>query len=202
MNDFDFTITTNYVVHEDDEVTAFAKAKLEYQKREKYHEEYMKKKQEQEVLSSIKHDKRMEKYYKKKGFPAYETESDDSDYSEKKKDVDIFPGEWVQPFAYLVTMFPYNFQQYVPLSSNNVTQKKLDRETVWISEQHVPVGKGISEKYVWDRLKFLNQTAESTKDPLFIVSIISYKFKSIILILVYLTYIFHRFISRSKLEMI
>lgn len=85
-------------------------------------------------------------------------------------------------------MFPYNFQQYVPLSPNNVTKKKLDKETVWVSEQHVPVGKHIDKKYVWDRLKFLNQTAESKKDPLYIVSIISYKYKSIILILVCLTY--------------
>ena len=62
MNEYDFTINTNYLVHEDDEMTAFAKATLEYKKREQYHEEYLKKKQEQDVINRIKHNKRMERY--------------------------------------------------------------------------------------------------------------------------------------------
>ena len=105
---------------------------------------------------------------------------------EKAVEVDKFPGEWVKPFAYLVSMYPYNFQQYVPLGPNvsQKNQKKLDKETIWVSEQHVPVGNKIAEKYVWDRLKFLNQIAESTKDPIFIVSIVSYKYKLIIQVLV------------------
>lgn len=91
MKEYDFTtITTNYVVHEiDDEMTAFAKAELEYKKIKQYHDEYLKKKQEQDVLNRIEHYKRMERYNMKKGFPAYETESDDSDYSVKKKDVEV-----------------------------------------------------------------------------------------------------------------
>jgi hypothetical protein len=178
MKEYDFAkITINSVVDKDDDyMNDFAKAELEFKKRKQQHEEYLKKKEEQEVVAKIEHDKRMKRYNKKTGIPSYETESDDSDYSAKEKadEADKFPGEWVKPFAYLVSMCPYDFQQYVPLA-HNVSQKKRDKETIWVSEQHVPVGKKIAEKYVWDRLKFLNQIAESTKDPIFIVSIISYK---------------------------
>ena len=58
MKEYDFAkITTNYVVDKDDEyMNDFAKAELEFKKRKQLHEEYLKKKKEQELLSKIEHD--------------------------------------------------------------------------------------------------------------------------------------------------
>jgi hypothetical protein len=171
MKEFAFAEISNVKeapVKDDDEVYVdeFAKFELEYKRRKQMHDEYIKKKEQQDLEERIKYQQQLEKAAKTDGWRY----SDTSD--SEKEEVNELKGE-VAPFAYLISQFPYDFQKYVPLDPKE-SQRRRDKSTVWISDDHVPVGAGITDEYVYKRLKFLGENGEKD-DSIFTVRITYYE---------------------------
>jgi hypothetical protein len=166
----------------------FKKFEYEYNRRKMIHEAYVKRKEQEDIKSKIEHHERLEKDKKKDGW-----HYSDSSESEDDVDVDKFPGE-ISPFSFLMEKVPYDFQQYIPLNPDE-TQRKRDKNTVLISDQHVPVGKGIADKYVAARLAFKNEKGKPG-DVIWTVRII-YHFIFIFYIIVIFEYNLKKWYSLS-----
>lgn len=153
------------VVEPEYDLDNFEKFEMEYLRKKKIHEEYVKRKEEEQRQTEIEYHKRLEKERKTDGLRYSDSSGSEDENNDTK---DIYPGV-VAPFSFLITQIPYDFQQYIPLNSNE-TQKKRDKNMVFISYNHVPVGQSIGDEYVIARLKFLNEKAEKD-DPAWTVCI-------------------------------
>jgi hypothetical protein len=154
INEFVFaSMTITPPVADDDEayLNDYAKFELEFKRRKQIHDEYLQKKEAYEIKDRIEFQERLEKDRKNSW------KYSDSSASEKEE-VNVVRGE-VAPFAYLISQIPYDFQQYVPLDPHE-SQKTREKLTIWMSDDHVPVGEGIADKYVFNRLAFKGEKAE------------------------------------------
>lgn len=140
--------------NEDSYLMEFDAFELEYKRRKQMHDEYLKAKAESERLTEEESDMKQQKDWESNK-PQDVSQDDCSEELEEDVEDDVIEtiGE-IAPFSFLISNVPFDFQKYIPINTNK-RQKRREKNVVWISKDHIPVGKGISDEYVHNRMRFV-----------------------------------------------
>jgi hypothetical protein len=140
--------------NEDSLLKEFDAFELEYKRRKQVHDEYLKAKAESERLTEEESDMKQQKDWESNR-PQDVSQDDCSEVLEEDVEDDVIEtiGE-IAPFSFLISNVPFDFQKYITINTTK-SQKRREKNIVWISKDHLPVGRGISDKYVHNRMRFV-----------------------------------------------
>ena len=156
----------------------FPAIELHYKKMKQIYEEKKKRIEEEKIDNEKARDMNQQQEWENKrhidGNP--NKPSSNSSILLEDEQVDAHEIGEIAPFSFLISREPFDFQKYVPIANEN--PRGREKNTVWVSNNHVPVGKGIGDKYVRNWLHFNGKNDEDDNFKVCIYTITLFVFSS------------------------
>lgn len=142
------------------DIAAFAAFEVEYKRRKQMMDEYMKRKAKEELEKEEADSMKQQKEWENSKNEVNDVQKQSEDLAEESgEESDVKTIGVISPFSFLISQVPYDFQKFIPLDMNE-SKKRREKNTVWVSNDHVPIGIGIADKYVYNRLHFCGKKSE------------------------------------------
>lgn len=139
---------------DDINIEDFRSFELYFKKIKQIYDEKKKEKEDEEIENEKARDMNEQQEWENKRNTDDNTNESSSKSSFLSEDEQVDANEIgvIAPFSFLISKDPFDFQKYVPITKENPRRRQTN--TVWVSNNHIPVGKGIGDNYVWNWLHF------------------------------------------------